>query len=89
MPPPNANASLHAGHAMYTVDDILIRFKRMQGFSSLWIPGMDHAGFETQFVYEKELAKRGQSRMNFDRKTLYQNIFSFVRQTGNNCFKHT
>ena len=51
MPPPNANASLHAGHAMYTVDDILVRYKRMQGYSAVWIPGMDHACFETQYVY--------------------------------------
>lgn len=79
MPPPNANASLHAGHGMYVVDDILVRYKRMQGFSALWIPGMDHAGFETQFVYEKELAKKDQSRMDFDRNTLYQNIFDFVK----------
>src|SRR5690348_2806580 len=68
MPPPNANASLHAGHAMYTIDDIIVRFKRMQGFSALWIPGMDHAGFETQFVYEKHLAKESKSRMDFDRE---------------------
>lgn len=78
MPPPNANASLHAGHGMYTVDDILIRWKRMQGFSALWIPGMDHAGFETQFVYEKYLSKQGKSRMDFDRKTLYENVAKFV-----------
>ena len=45
MPPPNANASLHAGHGMYTIDDILIRWKRMQGYSAQWIPGRDHAGF--------------------------------------------
>ncbi len=82
MPPPNANASLHAGHGMYVVDDILVRYKRMQGFSSLWIPGMDHAGFETQFVYEKELAKKGESRMDFDRNTLYQNIFDFVKENS-------
>ncbi|MDO8341361.1 MAG: valine--tRNA ligase, partial [Candidatus Woesebacteria bacterium] len=80
MPPPNANASLHAGHAMYTVDDILIRFKRMQGYSVSWIPGMDHAGFETQYVYEKHLSKEGKSRMDFDRKTLYQKIFDFVKE---------
>jgi len=78
MPPPNANASLHAGHAMYTVEDILIRYKRMQGFSALWIPGMDHAGFETQYVYEKCLAKEGKSRMDFDRNTLYKDIYNFV-----------
>ncbi|KKU94631.1 valine--tRNA ligase [Candidatus Amesbacteria bacterium RIFCSPHIGHO2_12_FULL_48_14] len=82
MPPPNANASLHAGHAMYTIDDIMVRWKRMQGFSAVWIPGMDHAGFETQFVYEKELAKSGKSRMNFDRNTLYGNIYKFVRDNS-------
>ncbi|MGD0523024.1 MAG: valine--tRNA ligase [Candidatus Microgenomates bacterium] len=82
MPPPNANASLHAGHGMYVVDDILIRYKRMQGFSALWIPGMDHAGFETQFVFEKELAKKGQSRMDFDRNTLYQKIYDFVKENS-------
>lgn len=86
MPPPNANASLHAGHAMYTVDDVLIRFKRMQGFSTLWIPGMDHAGFETQYVYEKKLAKEGKSRMDFDRETLYKNIFEFVKNNSGLIF---
>src|SRR5579859_2123701 len=86
MPPPNANASLHAGHAMYTVDDILIRWKRMQGYSSLWIPGRDHAGFETQFVYEKNLAKEGKSRMDYDRKTLYENIFKFVEDNSGLIF---
>ncbi len=86
MPPPNANASLHAGHAMYTVDDILIRWKRMQGFSSLWIPGRDHAGFETQYVYEKNLAKEGKSRFDFDRKTLYDNIFKFVEDNSGLIF---
>ncbi len=79
MPPPNANASLHAGHGMYTVDDVVVRFKRMQGFNTLWVPGMDHAGFETQYVYEKQLAKEGKSRFSFDRNTLYNNIFDFVK----------
>ncbi len=87
MPPPNANASLHAGHAMYTVEDILIRYKRMQGFSALWIPGMDHAGFETQYVYEKNLAKEGKSRMDFDRETLYNNIFDFVKNNSGLIFQ--
>src|SRR3989344_7901220 len=87
MPPPNANASLHAGHAMYTIDDILIRFKRMQGYSAQWIPGTDHAGFETQFVYEKHLAKNGQSRLDFDRLTLYQNIKKFVEDNSGLIFK--
>lgn len=87
MPPPNANASLHAGHSMYTIDDIIIRFKRMQGFASLWIPGTDHAGFETQFVYEKHLAKQDKSRMDFDRKTLYQNIYNFVKENSGLIFE--
>jgi len=82
MPPPNANASLHAGHGMYTIDDIMIRYRRMQGYSAQWIPGRDHAGFETQFVYEKHLAKEGKSRLDFDRQTLYDNIAKFVEDNS-------
>ncbi len=78
LPPPNANAALHYGHAMYTVEDVLIRYNRMKGVSSLWIPGADHAGFETQVVYEKHLEKEGKSRFDFDRDTLYKNIWDFV-----------
>lgn len=87
MPPPNANASLHAGHAMYTVDDILVRYKRMRGYSAVWIPGMDHAGFETQYVYEKHLAKKGKSRMDFDRETLHKNIAEFVKENSGLIYK--
>ena len=54
----------------------------MQGHSTVWLPGMDHAGFETQFVYEKNLAKQGKSRLDFDRQTLYQNIFQFVKDNS-------
>ncbi len=79
MPPPNANGSLHAGHGMFSVDDALVRWKRLNGFASEFIPGMDHAGFETQFVYEKHLRKEGKSRMDFDRQTLYDNVFNFVK----------
>lgn len=82
MPPPNANASLHAGHGMYVIDDIMIRWKLMNGYDAQWIPGMDHAGFETQFVYEKYLSKQGKSRLDFDRKTLYDNIFQFVKDNS-------
>ena len=87
MPPPNANASLHAGHGMYTIDDILIRWKRMQGYSAQWIPGRDHAGFETQFVYEKHLAKEGKSRLDFDRQTLYSKIAKFVEDNSGLIFE--
>src|SRR3989338_9916787 len=87
MPPPNANASLHAGHGMYTVDDIMIRYKRLKGFASVWLPGLDHAGIETQFVYEKELTKQGKSRMDFDRKTLYEDIYKFVEDNSGLIYK--
>ncbi|MEM4270500.1 MAG: valine--tRNA ligase [Candidatus Pacearchaeota archaeon] len=78
LPPPNANAPLHFGHAMYVVEDILIRYHRMKGYSTLWLPGADHAGFETQFVFEKKLEKEGKSRFDFDRRTLYKMILDYV-----------
>src|SRR3989344_2978229 len=63
MPPPNANGRLHAGHALtLALEDIMIRYNRMQGKKTLWVPGADHAGFETQVVYEKKLEKEGRSR---------------------------
>jgi valyl-tRNA synthetase len=79
LPPPNANAPLHFGHAMYVIEDILVRFHRMKGFKTLWEPGADHAGFETQFVFEKKLALEGKSRFDYDRETLYQMILEFVQ----------
>ncbi len=78
LPPPNANAPLHFGHAMYVIEDILIRFHRMMGRPALWLPGSDHAGFETQFVFEKKLEKEGKSRFDFDRETLYKMILDYV-----------
>ena len=55
LPPPNANAVLHFGHSLYCAEDLMIRYKKMKGFNSYWVPGLDHAGFETQVVYEKKL----------------------------------
>lgn len=78
LPPPNANAPLHFGHAMYVIEDILVRFNRMMGKSVLWLPGADHAGFETQFVFEKKLQAEGKSRFDYNRQELYQNIWDFV-----------
>ncbi len=79
MPPPNANGNLHVGHALFiTLEDIMIRFKRMQGFKTLWVPGADHAGFETQIVYEKKLEKEGRSRFKMDPKELYSEIYDFT-----------
>lgn len=83
MPPPNANDPLHVGHAMFvTIEDIFIRFHRMLGDTTLWLPGADHAGIETQFVFEKKLQKEGKSRFNFDRKTLYQMIWDYVQENA-------
>jgi valyl-tRNA synthetase len=97
MPPPNANGSLHAGHALFvTLQDIFIRFNRMNGKKTLWLPGADHAGFETQVVYEKKLEKEGRSRFDLDKETLYREILDFtltnksfmegqIRQLGASC----
>jgi valyl-tRNA synthetase len=83
MPPPNANDPLHIGHAMFvTIEDLLIRWKRMMGFSALWLPGTDHAGIETQYVFEKKLAKEGKSRFDFDRETLYRMIWDYVKENS-------
>lgn len=82
LPPPNANASLHAGHAMFVVQDILIRYFRMKGYNSVWIPGTDHAGFETQYVFEKQLAKEGKSRFQYNRQDLYDAVFKFVEDNS-------
>ncbi len=79
MPPPNANGSLHAGHALFvTIQDILSRYKRMNGYRTLWLPGADHAGFETQVVYEKKLEKEGRSRFDLTREDLYKEIMDFT-----------
>ncbi|MBI4066747.1 class I tRNA ligase family protein, partial [Candidatus Gottesmanbacteria bacterium] len=84
LPPPNANADLHMGHTMYTVEDIMVRYHRMKGDATLWLPGADHAGFETQYVFEKHLAKEGKSRFEYDRETLYQMIWDFVQKNRGN-----
>jgi len=83
MPPPNANDPLHIGHAMFvTVEDIFIRYHRMKGEAALWLPGTDHAGIETQFVFEKKLSKEGKSRFDFDRETLYKMIWNYVQENS-------
>lgn len=85
MPPPNANGNLHLGHAlMGALEDILIRYHRMKGKDVSYIPGADHAGFETWVVYERELAKKGQSRFDFSREQLYSQVWNFVEQNRGN-----
>lgn len=79
MPPPNANGNLHIGHAlMADLEDILVRFYRMKGRDTIYIPGADHAGFETWVVYEKELAKKSRSRFDYSREQLYSQVWNFV-----------
>lgn len=79
MPPPNANGSLHVGHAVFVaLQDIMIRYQRMRGKKTLWLPGADHAGFETQVVYDKKLEKEGRSRFKIPREQLYQEILEFT-----------
>ncbi len=79
MPPPNANGLLHIGHAVFvTLQDIMIRYRRMKGDKTLWLPGADHAGFETQVVYDKKLEKEGRSRFDVPREQLYKEILEFT-----------
>jgi len=81
MPPPNANDPLHIGHARFvTIEDILIRYHRMLGEPTLWLPGTDHAGIETQYVFEKRLKETGKSRFDYDRDTLYKMIWNYVKK---------
>ena len=81
MPPPNANASLHVGHAVFvSLEDIMVRYHRMKGEPTLWVPGADHAGFETQAVFEKHLEKQGKSRFQFSKPVLYKKMLSFTKK---------
>lgn len=85
MPPPNANGDLHIGHALTVqLEDILTRYHRMKGRDTIYIPGADHAGFETWVVYEKELVKQGRSRFDFSREQLYSQVWNFVEQQRGN-----
>ncbi len=85
MPPPNANGNLHIGHGLtIALEDSLTRYYRLRGKSSWFIPGADHAGFETWVVYERALEKDGHTRFEFDRNELYARVWDFVAmQRGN------
>lgn len=85
VPPPNANGNLHIGHALtLAVEDIAVRYHRLKGDRAVLIPGADHAGFETQVVYERHLEKQGKSRFDFSREELYDQIYEFVGQNKAN-----
>jgi valyl-tRNA synthetase len=83
MPPPNVTAELHAGHGLNnTVQDVIIRFERMRGRRTLWLPGTDHAGIATQNVVERLLAKEGLTRFDVGREAFVERVWSHVRATG-------
>ncbi len=80
MPPPNANGELHIGHAAFiAIEDILIRYHRMMGKPTLWLPGADHAGILTQVVYERELEKQGKTRFDLGRGAFFKQTYDFTR----------
>ena len=84
IPPPNVTGSLHMGHALNaTIQDILIRKKRMEGYRALWIPGTDHAGIATQNVVEKELKKQGISRHDLGREKFLEKVWEWKERYGN------
>jgi valyl-tRNA synthetase len=80
LPPPNANGDLHLGHAMYVVEDIMARYHRMKSDPTLWLPGADHAGIETQVVFERHLAKEGKSRFDLGREEFYKQALAFTQK---------
>jgi len=84
IPPPNVTGSLHMGHAMYVVQDVLTRWRRMQGRNTLWLPGADHAGIATQLVVERKLAKdEGVSRHDLGREEFVRRVWQWKEQYGN------
>jgi len=84
IPPPNITGSLHMGHALNAViQDILIRQKRMQGFKTVWVPGIDHAGIATQNVVEKQLKKEGKTRFDLGRKKFIERVWEWKKKSGN------
>uniref|UniRef100_UPI004049C6D4 valine--tRNA ligase n=1 Tax=Candidatus Nanopelagicus sp. TaxID=2518620 RepID=UPI004049C6D4 len=83
IPPPNVTGSLHIGHALdHTIQDLLIRMKRMKGFEALWLPGMDHAGIATQNVVEKQLAAQGKSRHDLGREAFIEKVWQWKAESG-------
>jgi len=83
IPPPNVTGQLHMGHALdNTLQDILIRLRRMQGYNTLWMPGSDHAGIATQIKVEEMLAKEGQSRYDLGREKFIERVWEWKHQYG-------
>jgi valyl-tRNA synthetase len=85
IPPPNVTGKLHMGHALQsTLQDLLVRWKRMQGYNALWLPGTDHAGIATQLMVERELAARGTSRHELGRERFVERMWQWKEQYHDN-----
>ncbi|MGE5085518.1 MAG: valine--tRNA ligase, partial [Bacillota bacterium] len=87
LPPPNVTGFLHMGHALdHTIQDILIRWKRMSGYNTMWLPGTDHAGIATQSVVERELKKEGINRHDLGREKFVEKVWDWKHQYGNRIY---
>ncbi len=83
IPPPNITGSLHMGHALNnSIQDLLIRYKRMKGFRALWVPGTDHAGIATQNVVERELKKEGKRKEDLGREKFIEKVWEWKKEYG-------
>src|SRR5256885_11504851 len=83
IPPPNVTGSLHMGHMLnHTVHDVIVRRRRMMGFNTLWLPGMDHAGIATPNVVERELRKEGLNRHEIGREKFVERVWQWKEQYG-------
>lgn len=88
MPLPNVTGTLHMGHALdNTIPDVLVRYHRMKGYKTLWLPGTDHAGIATQYVVEKQLKKEGVSRFELGREKFIERVWEWKREYGNAIFE--
>jgi len=88
LPPPNVTGQLHMGHALdHTIQDVLVRWKRMSGFNVLWLPGTDHAGIATQSVVERELKKEGKTRHDLGREKFVEKVWEWKHQYGNRIYE--
>jgi len=88
MPPPNVTGSLHIGHMLNnTVQDVIVRRKRMKGFNTLWLPGMDHAGIATQWVVERELRAEGKTRHDLGREAFVCRVWKWKEEYGGNILR--
>jgi len=83
IPPPNVTGSLHMGHALqHTMMDVLTRYKRMLGWRTLWLPGMDHAGISTQLMVTRELKKEGKTRHDLGREKFIERVWQWKQEYG-------